>query len=219
MVARELPKIVIRRPRAGSREYSSLGRVQVARVPQAKNIFDATRNPVRLDMVVLMEILEPARVEERPALPYVGIRVITPFRGMLAVRDRLLAEARTEIKQAGIETVGYGFLRLYVIDMRGLMDLEAGYFTVGPTHHFEDQQLRPGSMPAGSFATMTYRDHALRANKSLQDWARDNTLELSRRTVLEGDKFACRYEAFWTDPAVEPRKTKWRVELAILLAQ
>src|SRR6202166_3504197 len=100
-----------------------------------------------------MEIVEPSRVEERPAIPYVGIRVITPFRGMLAARDRLLAEASAAIKDTGIETVGYGFLRLHVIDMNGPMDLEAGYFTVGPTRT-EHPRLRPGSMAAGRYATM-----------------------------------------------------------------
>jgi hypothetical protein len=168
--------------------------------------------------VVRMEIVEPARVEERPAIPYVGIRVITPFRGMLAVRDSLLAEARAGIKEAGIETVGYGFLRLHVIDMDGPMDLEAGYFTAEPVH-LAHPRLRPGSMVAGRYATMKYRDHARRANQTLQDWARDNGLTLDRRTVPEGDAFTCRYEAFWTDPAVEPRKTRWTVELSILLAR
>jgi hypothetical protein len=165
-----------------------------------------------------MEIVEPARVEERPAIPYVGIRVVTPFRGMLAVRDQLLAEARDGIKEAGIETVGYGFFRLHVIDMDGPMDLEAGYFTPGPAH-FEHATLRSGSMAAGRYATMKYRDHARRANQALQDWARDNDLVLDRRTVPAGDEFSCRYEAYWTDPAVEPRKTRWTVELSILLAK
>jgi hypothetical protein len=164
-----------------------------------------------------MEIVEPPRVEERPARSYVGIRVITPFRGMLAVRDRLLAEARAGIKEAGIETVGYGFLRLHVIDMDGPMDLEAGYFTPGPVQ-IAHPRLQSGSMTAGRYATMKYRDHARRANQALQEWARDSGVVLERRTVPEGDEFACRYEAFWTDPAVEPRKTRWTVELAILLA-
>jgi hypothetical protein len=100
-----------------------------------------------------MEIVEPARVEERLAIPYVGIRVTTPFRGMLAARDRLLAEARAEIKGAGIETVGYGFLRLHVIDMDGPMDLEAGYFTTGPART-DQTRLRSGSMAAGRYVTM-----------------------------------------------------------------
>ncbi len=164
-----------------------------------------------------MEIVEPARVEERPAIPYVGIRVITPFRGMLAVRDSLLAETRAGITETGIETVGHGFLRLHVIDMNGPMDLEAGYFIAGPTH-IVHPRLRSGSMTAGSYAVMKYQDHARRANQALQDWTRENGLALDRRTVSAGDEFACRYEAYWTDPVVEPRKTRWTVELAILLA-
>jgi hypothetical protein len=74
-------------------------------------------------------------------------------------------------------------------------------------------------MAAGRYATMTDRDHARRANQALQDSVRDNGLELDRRTVPKGDEFACPYEALWTDPAVESRKTKWAVELAILLAK
>jgi hypothetical protein len=164
-----------------------------------------------------MKIVEPPRVEERSAIPCVGIRVITPFRGMLAARDRLLAEARAGIQEARIETVGYGFLRLHVIDMNGPMDLEVGYFTAGPVH-IAHPKLRPGSMAAGSYATMKYQDHARRANQALQNWARDNGSVLDRQTIPKGDEFACRYEAYWTDPAVEPRKTRWTVELAILLA-
>jgi hypothetical protein len=174
--------------------------------------------PVRSYTVVRMEMVESPRVEERPEIPYVGIRVITPFRGMLAVRDRLLAEAHAEIKEAGIATIGYGFLRLHVIDMDGPMDLEAGYFTAGAAH-IDHPRIRPGSMAAGRYATMRYQDHARRANQALQDWALDHGLALDCRTVPEGDEFACRYEAFWTDPSVEPRKTKWKVELSILLAK
>ena len=76
-----------------------------------------------------MEIIEPARVEARPERPTIGIRIVTPFRGMLAVRDRLLAEMTKWIRESEIEPVGYGYLRLHVIDMSGPMDLEVGYFT------------------------------------------------------------------------------------------
>jgi hypothetical protein len=90
-----------------------------------------------------MEILEGPTVETRPDIPSVGIRVVTPFRGMLGVRDELLAEV------------------------------------------FE--------------------------------WARAAGLELDRWDVREGDKFACRYEAYLTDPSVEPRKKQWKSELAFKL--
>ena len=51
---------------------------------------------------------------------------------MLATRDRILTEVLAGIKESRDQTVGYGFLRLHVIDMEGPMDLEAGYFTSRP---------------------------------------------------------------------------------------
>jgi len=163
-----------------------------------------------------VEIIEPARVEQRPEQTYVGIRVVTPFRGMLKVRDELLQELRDWIEESGTETIGHGFLRLHVIDMDGPMNLEVGYFTRKPC--LGAGRVRPGSMPAGQYATLTYRDHSLRANRALSEWASDNGLEFDRHGVPEGDAFACRYEAYLTDPSVEPRKTKWDVELATRIA-
>ena len=72
--------------------------------------------------------------------------------------------------------------------------------------------------PAGRYATLTYRNHAIQANRALLDWVRDNGLTLDRHEVPEGDAFACRYEACLTDPKLEPRKTKQEIELAMKLA-
>jgi effector-binding domain-containing protein len=159
-----------------------------------------------------VEIIAPPRVEPRPERVYVGIRVVTPFRGMLKVRDELLREVRASIEASDAEPIGHGFLRLHVIDMNGPMDIEAGYFTrrLCPG----GGRIKPGSMPAGRYATLTYRDHALRANRALIEWAHDNGIEFDRRELPEGDAFACRYEANLTDPKEEPRKTRWDVELA-----
>jgi effector-binding domain-containing protein len=162
-----------------------------------------------------VEIVRPARVEQRPERPYVGIRVVAPFRGMLRVYDDLLKELRSWVAQSGVETVEYGFLRLHVIDMSGPMDIEAGFFTVGEQPGGE--RVRPGLMPPGRYATLTYKDHAIRANRALLDWVRDNGHELDRRDAPEGDAFACRYEACLTDPKLEPRKTKREIELAMKL--
>ena len=163
-----------------------------------------------------MEIIEPARVEQRPGRTYVGIRVVTPFRGMLKVRDELLRELRTWIEGSDVETIGHGFLRLHVIDMDGPMDLEVGYFTREPCQG--GGRVAPGQMPAGRYATLTYRDHAMRANRALIEWARDNGVEFDRHDEPEGDAFACRYEAYLTDPKEQPRKTKWAIELAFRIA-
>jgi effector-binding domain-containing protein len=159
-----------------------------------------------------VEIIEPPRVEQRAERIYVGIRVVTPFRGMLKVRDELLRESRAWIDESGIEPIDYGFMRLHVIDMNGAMDIEVGYFTSRPCQG--RGRIKPGSMPAGRYATLTYRDHSLRANRALIEWARDNGTEFDHREEPQGDAFACRYEANLTDPKDEPRKTRWHVELA-----
>ena len=76
-----------------------------------------------------MEIIAPPRVERRPERVYLGIRVVTAFRGMLKVRDELLREVQAWIGRSDAEPIEHGFLRLHVIDMNGVMDIEAGYFT------------------------------------------------------------------------------------------
>ncbi|MBA3843591.1 MAG: GyrI-like domain-containing protein [Actinobacteria bacterium] len=164
-----------------------------------------------------MEILAPPRVEQRPERVYLGIRVVTPFRGMLKVRDELLREVRACIDASDAEPIEHGFMRLHVIDMKGAMDIEVGYFTRRPCQG--RGRIEPGSMPAGHYATLTYRDHSLRANRALIEWARENGLEFDRREEPAGDVFACRYEANLTDPKEEPRKTRWDVELAFRIVE
>ncbi len=161
-----------------------------------------------------MEIIREPRIEQRPEMHYLGIRVVTPFRGMLKVRDELLAELYEWLPDnANIDRT---FLRLNVIDMNGPMDIEVGAIT--PDRRTGDERVRAGVLPAGNYATLTYRDHALRANKALQQWVKDNGVTLDRREEPEGDRFACRYEAYVTDPRTEPRKTKWQVELNMRVA-
>ncbi len=163
-----------------------------------------------------MELIEPPRVESRPEVPYVGIRAVTPFRGMLGASDKLFAELSAWVEQSGVETVGHGFLRLHVIDMSGPMDLEVGLVT--PLATGFTGRVRAGALLPGRYATLTHKNHALRANRALIEWARDHELEFDRHEVPEGDRFACRYEACLTDPKLEPRKTKRAFEVAIKLA-
>ncbi|WP_329792772.1 hypothetical protein V1227_13045 [Lentzea sp. DG1S-22] len=153
-----------------------------------------------------MEIIDGPKIVSQPEIHYVGLRVITPFRGMLAVRDKLMAE----LHERGLTEAGPTFHRLNVIDMNGDMDMEVG--VVVEPHQGE------AALPAGSYATLTYVNHARRANKLLLDWADDNGHGLDRWDDPAGDRFGCRYEAFLTDPRTQRRKTTWRVQLNIRLA-
>lgn len=160
-----------------------------------------------------MEIIRAPRIERRDDVHSLGIRVVTPFRGMLRVRDELLTELYEWLDDNAGPDLGPAFLRLHVIDMDGPMDLEVGVIT--SDRIAGDDRVRPGVLPAGDYATLTYRDHSLRANKALLGWIASQNVALDRSEVPDGDLFGCRYEAYLTDPRTEPRKTKWEVQLNI----
>jgi effector-binding domain-containing protein len=162
-----------------------------------------------------LEILAGPSVEHREEVATLGIRTTVPFRGMLATRDQLLAELVEWLDEHGVIVTGHFFLRLHVIDMSGPMDLEVGATGIELAG---DDRVRPAVLPAGRYATLTYRNHSLRANKALLQWAQEQRHGLDRSTVAEGDRFGCRTETYLTDPRTEPRKTRWDVELAIRLA-
>ena len=93
-----------------------------------------------------MDVLEPNRVVERAARDCLGIRVVTPFRGMLGKRDELLDELITWLDDREIDDAGPFFLRLHVIDMSGPMDLEVGVVTPAPLRG--DARVKPGTLAA-----------------------------------------------------------------------
>jgi hypothetical protein len=163
-----------------------------------------------------VELIEPPHVERRPRAATLGIRVVTPFRGMLAVRDGLMREVRSWLDDHHVDA-GPLFMRLYVVDMAGDMDLEVGAIADAAPPH--DSRVRRGELPAGRYATLTYVDHSIRANRHLIEWAKDAGVAFDWRATPAGDAFACRYEAVLSDERKEKRKTRWRVQLNFKLAE
>jgi hypothetical protein len=52
----------------------------------------------------------------------------------------------------------------------------------------------------------------------LIEWVRAQGIDFDRWDTEEGDNFRGRYETFLTDPKIEPRKSKWQIEVAIKVA-
>jgi hypothetical protein len=163
----------------------------------------------------MVELVEPPHVVDKPRAATIGVRVVTPFLGMLAVRDGLMQEIRSWSDDHRVD-LGPLFMRLHVVDMAGDMDMEVGAFADVPP--LPDGRIRRGELPAGRYATLTYVDHAIRANRHLFEWAAAAGLTLDRRATPAGDAFACRYEAILSDERQEKRKTRWRVQLNFKLA-
>ena len=163
-----------------------------------------------------MTIVSEPKIDDRSEKPYLGIRTQTPFKGMFKVIDKLFKELFAWVKQQGVEPAGPPFLRYHVIDMAGEMDIEVGV-PVRPTQP-GDGRVSPGVLPAGRYASLIYTGSGLTGNKTLIEWAKANGLAWDRWDDEKGDGFCSRYEAYLTDPKIEPRKTKWEVEVAIKLA-
>ncbi|GAA4606031.1 effector-binding domain-containing protein [Actinoplanes octamycinicus] len=162
-----------------------------------------------------MEIINGPAIVAQPDRHCVGIRTVTPFRGMFAVRDELMQELYSWADERAF-AYGHTFFRLHVVDMDGPMDIEVGVLTDEPVAG--DDRIRRGVLPAGRYASLTYVNHGRRANGLLRDWATEQGLALDRADTPEGEWFGCRYEAYLTDPRSERMKTRWRTELAIRLA-
>jgi hypothetical protein len=107
-------------------------------------------------------------------------------------------------------------LRYHVIDMNGEMDIEVGLPVDSPLPG--DGHITPGVLPAGRYASLVYTGSGLTGNKTLLDWARANDITWDRWKDPRGDAFGARLERFLTDPKIEPRKTKWEIEVAMKIA-
>jgi DNA gyrase inhibitor GyrI len=160
-----------------------------------------------------VDVVVPPRAEARPAIPTLGIRETVPFRSMLSNRDRLLAELMAWLDQHGVEPMGPFFLRLHVVDMAGLMDVEVGVAAEGAP----DGRVIAAELPAGRYALLDYRTTSLAANRMLHEWVAAQGLEYESHATAAGESFAARCEVYITDPRSERMKTKWVVQLAFLL--
>lgn len=171
----------------------------------------ASRNEMARNVNVIGEV----KVYRREETPTVGIRTVTPFAGMFAEVGKLRKELDKWLEEREVDPGGHAYLRYFVIDMEGDMDVEFGY-CMGLELEGDDP-VRIGSLPAGEYAGLVYSGSGLRGNRALIEEIRSRGLTVDRWDCPEGDAFGCRYEMYLTDPKIEPRKTKWEIEVAMKL--
>jgi effector-binding domain-containing protein len=157
------------------------------------------------------------KIDQRGEQLYMGIRAQTPMSQLSKTVTKLFKELNTWTRKNNLTPAGPPFLRYYVIDMAGEMDIEVGIPVAEPLP--EDERVHVGRLPPGRFASLVYSGSGYTGNKALVEWARANGIQWDRWDDSKGDAFRCRYETYLTDPKLEPRKTKWEVEVAIKLAE
>jgi effector-binding domain-containing protein len=161
-------------------------------------------------------IIGPASIVEKPERAYLGIRFKTPFDGMFALVTKALKELRKWSKENSLSEEGPYFLRYYLTDMKGMMDVEVGLMTNSGL--IGQERIKPGSLPKGRYATLVYSGNGLRGNQALMKWARDNGIKFEPLVPDAVESYICRYEAYLTDYRIESRKLLWDVELSIKIA-
>ena len=156
------------------------------------------------------------KIDKRSKQTYMGIRTIAAFKGMFKVVRRIADELNAWVEEKKIKTSGPPFLRYHVIDMRGSMDIS--YCVPVRKALPDDGDVKADVLPAGRYASLIYSGGGISGNRALIEWVRAQGMEFDRWDTEQGDNFRSRYEAYLTDPKIEPRKSKWQIEVAIKLA-
>lgn len=144
-----------------------------------------------------------------------GIRAQVPMKGMSKEVSKLFRELFAWAKRNNVDAAGPPLLRFHVIDMKGMMDIEVAIPVKDALP--DDSRVSAGLLPAGRYASLIYSGSGYSGNKALVEWAKANDIAWDRWDSEKGDAFRARYESYLTDPKVEPKKTKWDVEVAIKL--
>jgi effector-binding domain-containing protein len=158
------------------------------------------------------------RIEERKALPYVGIRTQVPIKKLGATIRQLSGELFSWLGKQGVAPDGAPFIRYHVIDMERLMDVEVGIPVAKALTG--DERVSAGALPPGRYASLVYIGvgRGFSGNKALLEWGASQGLVWDKWATDKGDAFGGRVEFFLTDPAEEPDRKKWETEVAIRLA-
>jgi len=163
-----------------------------------------------------MTTIGKPKIDKRPKITYMGIRTIAPFKGMFKVIGKIAEELNNWVAENKIKTSGPPFLRYHVIDMRGFMDIS--YCVPVRKALPDDGDIKADVIPAGRYASLIYSGGGISGNRALIEWVRAKGMEFDRWDSDQGDNFRGRYETYLTDPKIEPRKSKWKIEVAIKLA-
>lgn len=162
---------------------------------------------------LLME--EHPAVVQRDAQPYIGVRGSVTMQEIPVIADRI-GELFGFLQQRGSTPAGPPFLKYNVIDMAGLLVIEAGIPVVQPPDAEGD--IFGATLPAGRFATVVHHGHPDElegVTAELLGWAEREGLAWDRSEGPDGEHWGCRLENYLTEPSAP--MSDWDTQLAFRL--
>jgi effector-binding domain-containing protein len=163
-------------------------------------------------------ITEP-QVEYRDEQNYVGIRTRAAIPELPTVIPQLHSQVYARLREQGVDPSGPPFIRYYVIDMVGELDIELGVPIDSALPG--EGRVQAGVLPAGRYATLIYTGDypgLVGATAALLQWADDNGIVWQTSASGADVEWGARVEFYLTDPAEESDPAKWETELAFLVA-
>jgi effector-binding domain-containing protein len=112
-------------------------------------------------------------IEQRAEQPYVALSASITMQGYHVIGP-MFAELLGWLAERGITPAGPPFIRYLVIDMENLLEIEVAVPVATPPP--VDERVVSGTLPGGSYVTLTYTEDGIAANAHLQRWARDHGL-------------------------------------------
>lgn len=160
-------------------------------------------------------------IEQRPAQPYAAIRlqVGIPFGDVLVPAwDKVHAWLAAQ----GLSH-GPSIIRYLTTDMSQKLDIEVGLVLEQDPPAGSDDVIT-GMLPAGKYATLLHTgpyddDGVYQANVTMVGWAKANQVAWKTSQINGVEWWGSRIEWYLSDPDVETDPTKYRTELAFLLAE
>lgn len=164
-------------------------------------------------------ITEP-KIERRKKQHYVAIRMAVPI-----PFGKYLQPAWDEVydwlQSNDIRPSGPSIIRYLTTDMSKKLDIDVG-FTVGKPVRGDDRIIAD-VLPAGRYATLLYTGPyrgkgIFKATVSLFEWAKQNKIKWNTTKKKGVEWWNGRAEFYFSDPAVEKDPSKFKTELAVLIA-
>jgi len=177
-------------------------------------------------------------VAQRQEVPYVAFRDRVPFTGFETYTGAMRAKLLAWLRNHPVDAAGPAFLRLHVIDSSGRATVSVGVPVASPDAAAavaaaatawapqvvlgklpaRAPQIVADVLPAGRYATLSFVNHAVKANLMLGEWCAEQGFEIERRRDDAGDTFVARVETWLTDPNEERRVSRQHVRLDFKLS-
>lgn len=141
-------------------------------------------------------------LEQRPAQPYVGLRVTTTMAGLPATVDRGWPQVFGSIGEQALALAGAPFIRYLEVDMDNELVLDLGV-PVTEENLTVNRGLHVDELPAGRWVSLRHvgpYDGLIGANGRVQEWVGEQGLDFD----IDGQLWRGRVEHYVSDPREVP---------------